>query len=113
MYVPEELESIGTLPFLEFVPGAVSVVWNILLQRRQNDPHRADIVGEARKHISACEDATLTDDDWIGAMEAMGLARFSEARLMDPHFNYVRLSTTLCTRCLTCDTTSYSTLTMS
>ena len=29
-------------------------------------------------------------------MEAMGLARFFQARLMDPHFDDMRLSTTLC-----------------
>ena len=95
MYIPAELGSIGTLPFLEFVPGAVSVIWNSLLQRRQNDPHRADIVDEAKRQISAREDATLTDDDWIGAMEAVRLARVFQARLVDPHFNYMRLSATL------------------
>ena len=93
--IPEDLESIETLQFLEFVPSAASVIWNSLLQRRQNDPQRANILDEAKKHISAFEDAVYADDDWFGTMEAMGLTKSCQARLMDPDFEYMRLSATL------------------
>ena len=95
VYIPEDLESIETLHFLEFVPDTASMIWNSLLLRRQKEPHRADNLNEAKKHISACEDAIWVGDDWIGTMEAMGLDKSFQARLMHPRFDDMRLSATL------------------
>ena len=115
VYIPEELESIETLQFLEFVPGAASAIWNSLLQRRQNDltvltfsMRQRNTSQLARMQYGLMMTGSAPWKPW-------DLQSLFKLVLWIPTLMTcasLRLSKTPCTTCSTCDTNSYPILTM-
>ena len=71
--IPDQLESLETFQFLEFVPQQAQILWDRSLARRQSEPERANLLNIAVRHIESFEDIIYADEDWIGTMDAMGL----------------------------------------
>lgn len=94
--IPEVLDSVETLRFLEFNATTAETIWSDYEQRRQEFPHRADILNSARRHLEKSSENPLWEhDDWNGAMQRLGLSSNFQSRIMDPEFADMRLSGSL------------------
>ena len=94
--IPDELESVETLEFLELEHDTARTVYAQFRQRQSEFPHRASILRSAQRHLDSFEaNPGLEDEDWIGAMNRIGLTKGFQARLMDPDYKDMRLSGSL------------------
>lgn len=94
--IPDDFESLETLKFLEFNDTTAEIVWNRYCRNVTEDPDMADLLESAKAHITYHPANPMWDnDDWIGAMQHMGLSSNFQARLMAEEFRDMRLSGSL------------------
>jgi hypothetical protein len=91
--IPDHLESIETLQFLELRTETAQLVWDQFNQTKSQFPERADIFYVARDHVLSVQgDAFSENDDWSSIMDRIGLTSNYQARVMDPAYNHMRLA---------------------
>lgn len=91
--IPDELDSVETLRFLELNDATARRLWDRYCSDVAEFPQFADLFGLARRWIrEATENAMWEGDDWVGIMQRMGLSNYFQARLMDESFKDIRLS---------------------
>ena len=83
VFIPDELESIETLRFLELNEPTAAVVWQEFLIRRRELPHRANILSSAKRYLTSIgSDAVTASDDWVGTMRLIGMSSNFQSRIM-------------------------------
>ena len=83
VFIPDELDSLETLCFLELNETTSATVWQQFLTRRAEFPDRADILNSAKRHVASIQgDAVTADDDWVGMMRRIGMSGSFQARVM-------------------------------
>lgn len=92
--IPNELESVETLQFLELCPEAAQFVFNNFLLQKAQFPDRADILSSAIDHVESIQGDAFSeaDDDWIDVMNRIGMTSKYQIRVMDPDFSDMRLN---------------------
>jgi hypothetical protein len=91
--IPDKLESVETLEFLELRPEVAQHVFNSFLQQKAEFPHWASIDGAARDHVRSIQgDAFYLHDDWSDVMSRIGLTANFQKRVMDPEYTHMRLT---------------------
>lgn len=91
--IPEHLESLATLEFLEFRPDAANKLWGNIQAAEPLLPTH-DFLDAVKYYIDEIPgDAHEDDDDqvWTDAATNMGLTRAFQDRLMDPEYKEMRL----------------------
>ena len=94
-YIPDNLKSIETLQFLELTSESATMVWSEYLQDKIDRPSRAHVLSQAKLYVSRFPNLMKQSDDWYGSMDAMGLNKSCQDRLMDQVFGYMRLGSSL------------------
>lgn len=98
LLVPDELESLETLEFLEFNHTTAVIVWERFKNLQVQFPESADIVAAAKSHVRgiAGHDTTSeNDDEWVDVMREIGLTSKFQARIMASEMRDMRLSGSL------------------
>jgi hypothetical protein len=91
--IPEEINSINTLEFLELTPQIASQLFTRFTALKESDPERADILEVAKQHVeSIAGNAFVENDDWCGLMQRIGVTQKFQIRIMDPAFKAWRLT---------------------
>jgi hypothetical protein len=91
--IPDHIESLETVKFLQFNDGAAEAIWQQFLEDMHEEPDRADLLYCARSYVRAVAgDALYSGDDWIGVMQRIGVTRLFQQRIMDEEFAEMRLS---------------------
>lgn len=94
--IPETIESVETLCFLELRPEVAEKVYDQFQERKRTFPDRATILKSAKDYISATPaDAIYEMDDWAGAIDHLGLTANFKARLLVSDYTHMRSLGTL------------------
>ena len=94
--IPDDFESLETLKFLQFNDATAERVWNRYCQNVAEDPDMANLLESAKAHVTYHPANPMWEsDDWVGAMQHMGLSSNFQARLMAEEFRDMRLSGSL------------------
>ena len=94
--IPDELDSLETLQFLELNETTASMVWQQFLDRQMEFPHRASVLNSAKRYVASVQGNAITDDDdWVEIMERIGLSSNFQARIMRDDMKEMRLSGSL------------------
>ncbi|MCJ1388843.1 hypothetical protein MMC18_001693 [Xylographa bjoerkii] len=73
-YIPEYLESLETLHFLELNKQTADIVRELYLDDARNPPERASTLRSARRYVESVPANAIDDDDdqWWSAMQTIG-----------------------------------------
>ncbi|MCJ1402439.1 hypothetical protein MMC11_005659, partial [Xylographa trunciseda] len=95
--IPEYLESLATLHFLELNEQAADIAWELYLDDARNLPQRASTLRSARRYVESVPADAIEDDDdqWWSAMQAIGVTSNFGHRIMEERHRAMRLSSTL------------------
>lgn len=94
--IPDELESLETLQFLEFDDQTSDLIWQAHQERVAQFPQWADLLDSAKRHIEGCvENPMYRNDDWVGGIQRLGIRSTFRDRIMDPAYEHMRLSGSL------------------
>lgn len=94
--VPDELESVPTLLFLELEPATAAKVWKNYSLWVKDFPHRASILEAAINWVNDVEgaDAATNDEEWEEAFEIIGVTKAFQERVLDPRWTHMRVLST-------------------
>ena len=91
--IPDTIESLETVKFLQLNDDAAMTVWRQFLQDRLTDPDPADLFYSARSYVrSVAGDALYYRDDWIGVMQRIGMTSLFQQRTMGEENAEMRLT---------------------
>lgn len=96
--IPDELESLETLEFLEFNRTTAAIIWEQFKDLQNRFPEWADVLDSAKRHVRgiAGHDITSENDDvWVDVMRKIGLTSNFQARIMTSRMRSMRLSGSL------------------
>ena len=94
--IPDELESLETLRFLELNETTAGIVWQQFLERQNEFPYRASILNSAKRYVNSIQGNAITDlDDWVEIMRRIGMSSNFQARIMKNDVMEMRLSGSL------------------
>lgn len=72
------------------------IIWDQFLQRRQEFPHRANVLNSVLRYLQSVDGNAVTpEDDWFGMMSRIGLSTNFQHRIMKPEVEIMRLSGSL------------------
>jgi hypothetical protein len=92
--IPDEIDSIKTLEFLELNAETAAVVYDKFLALKAEYPD-TDILRFAKRHVrSVAGDAHLLADDWSGVMQRIGLTSNYQLRVLSPNWVHMRVNST-------------------
>ena len=91
--IPDTIESLETVKFLQLNDDAAMTIWRQFLQDRLTDPDRADLFYSARSYVrSVAGDALYYRNYWIGVMQRIGMTSLFQQRIMDEEYAEMRLT---------------------
>jgi hypothetical protein len=91
--IPDHIESLETVKFLQFNDDAAETIWQTFLEDMLAEPDRADLFYCARSYVrGVAGDALYYGDDWIGVMQRIGVTSLFQQRIMDEEFVEMRLT---------------------
>ncbi|KAI9834846.1 MAG: hypothetical protein M1819_002754 [Sarea resinae] len=96
--IPDELNSIETLQFLELDNPTAQKIWNMYCDDLIHLPQHADILLSAKQYITRVSGNTLISNDerhWRRTMKQMGLSADYQNRIMAGEHTGIRLKTGL------------------
>ena len=81
--IPDELDSIETLQFLELNQETSGLVWKNFLDARSAMSHWASVLTPVKRNVTSIEgNAVTVDDDWLGIMRRIGTSSNFQTRLV-------------------------------
>jgi hypothetical protein len=96
--IPDELESLETLQFLEFNHTTAVIIWERLKNLQIEFPEWANVLASAKSHVRGIAGHDITsenDDEWVDVMRKIGLTSNFQARMMTSQMRSMRLSGSL------------------
>ncbi len=96
--IPDELDSLETLEFLEFDHTTAVMIWERFKNVRIQFPDWANVLSSAKSRVRGIAGHDITsenDEEWVDVMRQIGLTSDFQARIMTPHMRSMRLSGSL------------------
>lgn len=96
--IPDELESVETLQFLEFNHTTAAIIWEKFKNTQDQFPEWAHVLASAKSHVRGIAGHDITsenDDEWVDVMRKIGLTSNFQARIMTSQMKSMRLSGSL------------------
>ncbi|KAH8807779.1 hypothetical protein F5884DRAFT_857346 [Xylogone sp. PMI_703] len=91
--IPDQLESVETLQFLEFDKSTAETLWDQFVEYKTEEPERANLFYFARNYILSIRGNCISEeDDWDELYQRMGLTHNFRVRVLDPAFKDMQLS---------------------
>ena len=96
--IPDELESLETLEFLEFNRTTAVIIWERFKNLQNQFPEWANVLASAKSYVRGIAGHDITsenDDKWVAVMRKIGLTSNFQARIMTSRMRSMRLSGSL------------------